>query len=222
MKKTAIDIAYEYIEKMIIKGKWKVGDKITPEVRLAKELGVSRVSVRSAIEKLVALNVLTKKRGGGSFVNKVDEGTCLNNLIPFMAIGESSYREMLEYRSYMDVLAVELFIKNASKENKENLKLIFEKMNVSHGGEEFFLLDMEFHQEIARGSQNKILSKVNQIIFNVLKYNYTEEYHKLSPKERTEEHKKILGSILEKDTEMAKLSTKLHILRTLKDLDRPK
>ena len=36
MKKTAIDIAYEYIEKMIVKGEWKVGDKITPEVRVSK------------------------------------------------------------------------------------------------------------------------------------------------------------------------------------------
>lgn len=222
MKKTAIDIAYEYIEKMIIKGEWKAGDKITPEVRLAEELGISRVSVRSAIEKLVALNILSKKRGGGSFVNKIDEGTYLNNLIPFMAISGSSYHEILEYRSYMDVLAVELFIKNANKENKENLQSIFNKMKINHGGEEFFLLDMDFHQEIASGSQNKMLSKVNQIIFNILKYNYTEEYHKLPPTERIEEHKKILDAILDRDIEMAKLSTKLHILRSLKDLDKIK
>ncbi|UUV19603.1 FCD domain-containing protein [Fusobacteria bacterium ZRK30] len=222
MKKTAIDIAYEYIEKMIVKGEWKAGDKITPEVRLAEELGISRVSVRSAIEKLAALNILSKKRGGGSFVNKVDEGTYLNNLIPFMAISGSSYHEILEYRSYMDVLAVELFIKNADKENKENLQSIFDKMRISNGGEEFFLLDMDFHQEIASGSQNKMLSKVNQIIFNILKYNYTEEYHKLPPAERIEEHKKILDAILDRDIEMAKLSTKLHILRSLKDLDKIK
>ena len=139
-----------------------------------------------------------------------------------MAISGSSYREILEYRSYMDILAVELFIKNATKENKENLKSIFDKMKISHGGEEFFLLDMDFHQEIASGSQNKMLSKVNQIIFNILKYNYTEEYHKLPPAERIEEHKKILEAILDRDIEMAKLSTKLHILRSLKDLNKIK
>ena len=220
MKKTAIDIAYEYIEKMIVRRKWKVGDKITPEIKLAEELGISRVSVRSAIEKLVALNIISKKRGGGSFVNKVDETTSLNSLIPFMTITGSSYYEILEYRSYMDILSVELFIKNAKKKNIENLKSVFERMKVSDGGEEFFLLDMEFHQEIANGSKNKILSKVNQIIFNILKYNYTEEYHKLPPTERIEEHKKILDTILDKDIEMAKLSTKLHILRSLKDLEK--
>ena len=219
MKKTAIDVAYEYIEKMIVQGEWKAGDKITPEVRLAEKLGISRVSVRSAIEKLVALNILSKKRGGGSFVNNVNEGTYLNNLIPFMTIGGSSYHEILEYRSYMDVLAVELFIKNSTRENKENLKSIFNKMEKSSGGEEFFLLDMKFHQEIATGSQNKMLSKVNQIIFNILKYNYTEEYHKLTPTERVKEHKKILDAILDRNIEMAKLTTKLHILRSLKDLD---
>lgn len=139
-----------------------------------------------------------------------------------MTIGGSSYREILEYRSYMDILAVELFIKNAKKENRENLKSIFEKMKISPGGEDFFLLDMYFHQEVANGSQNKMLSKVNQIIFNILKYNYTEEYHKLPPAQRIEEHKKILDAILEKDLEMAKLSTKLHILRSLKDLEKMK
>ena len=65
---------------------------------------------------------------------------------------------------------------------------------------------------------DKMLSKINQIIYNLLKYHYTKEYHKLTPEERIKEHKKILDAILDKDIEMAKLSAKIHILRTLKDL----
>jgi DNA-binding FadR family transcriptional regulator len=218
MKKTAIDIAYEYIEKKIVNEEWKAGDKITPELKLAEELGISRASVRSAIEKLVALNILTKKKGGGSYVNHIDEESYLTNLIPFMTIGGSSYREILEYRTYMDVLAVELFIKNATEDERDNLKNIFYSMSETKNGEKFFLLDMKFHQVIASGSKNKMLAKINQIIFNILKHNYTEQYHKLPSKERIEEHKKILDAILSKDLEMAKLTTKIHILRSLRDL----
>ncbi len=43
-------------------------DMIPPERDLAVELGVSRITVRNAIEGLVAEGLLTRKRGAGTFV----------------------------------------------------------------------------------------------------------------------------------------------------------
>ncbi|MGL5057854.1 MAG: FadR/GntR family transcriptional regulator [Fusobacteriaceae bacterium] len=67
-KEKASDKVFEYIEEKIVKGIWKEGDKIESENQLAKELNVSRVSVREAISKMVAMGILLKKKGGGSFV----------------------------------------------------------------------------------------------------------------------------------------------------------
>ncbi|MCK5780279.1 MAG: FadR family transcriptional regulator [Psychrilyobacter sp.] len=218
MNETPMEKAYNYIEKKIINKEWTAGEKITSEVRLAVELGVSRVSVRSAIEKLVALDILNKIKGSGSYVNEINNTTHLNKLIPFMTIGGASYIEILEYRSYMDVLSVELFIENCTNDNKIKLEEIVEKMKNTREREEFFLLDMDFHHEIAKGSRNNILIKINQILYNILKNRYKDEYHRLTYEKRVEEHKEILDAILEKNIKTAKLYTKLHVLRSLEDL----
>ena len=75
---------FKYIQDKIINKEWAVGDKITSEIQLAEELQVSRISVREAISKLVAMNVLITKKGGGSFVNSFSTTDYMDELIPFL------------------------------------------------------------------------------------------------------------------------------------------
>ena len=62
-KNQASEIAYDYIVDQIRSGIWKPGDKIATEVQLVESIGVSRVAVREAIERLVTMSVLNKVRG---------------------------------------------------------------------------------------------------------------------------------------------------------------
>ena len=77
---------FQYIKEKIIDKTWKPGDKITSEIQLAEELEVSRISVREAISKLVAMNVLITKKGGGSFVNSFSTTDYMDELIPFLMV----------------------------------------------------------------------------------------------------------------------------------------
>jgi GntR family transcriptional regulator len=47
-----------------------VGDAIPPERRLAGELGVSRLTVRAALDDLVREGVIVRRRGSGSYVSR--------------------------------------------------------------------------------------------------------------------------------------------------------
>lgn len=49
-------------------GEWRTGDRIAPEVVLAGEYGVSRVTVRQALAELVKDDLLERKRGSGTYV----------------------------------------------------------------------------------------------------------------------------------------------------------
>ena len=49
-------------------GEWRTGDRIAPEVVLADEYGVSRVTVRQALAELVKDDLLERKRGSGTYV----------------------------------------------------------------------------------------------------------------------------------------------------------
>lgn len=57
------------IQKDISTGTYSPGDKIPSEAGLSEFYGVSRITVRRAIEELVAEGYLTKRQGKGTFVN---------------------------------------------------------------------------------------------------------------------------------------------------------
>lgn len=62
--KQIMDIIQEEIDKKIL----LPGEQLTPEIELAQHFNVSRMTIRQAINELVRLRVLTRKRGFGTFV----------------------------------------------------------------------------------------------------------------------------------------------------------
>lgn len=58
----------EVILDAVKQGEFKGGDKIPSEEELRKMYGLSRVTVRTAIDSLVGQNILVKKQGKGTFV----------------------------------------------------------------------------------------------------------------------------------------------------------
>ena len=67
----------QYFKDNINAGNWTVGEKIPSENRLTETLGVSRASVRTAIQYLIALGVLESRHGKGTCLleDHVDEHT---------------------------------------------------------------------------------------------------------------------------------------------------
>ena len=55
----------------IAAGRYLPGQKIPPESELCREFGVSRITIRQAVRKLVDQRVLSTKQGKGTFVNAV-------------------------------------------------------------------------------------------------------------------------------------------------------
>ena len=52
----------------VILGRLKSGDSLPPEREIAMMTGLSRVTVRKAVEGLVATGILVQRRGSGTFV----------------------------------------------------------------------------------------------------------------------------------------------------------
>ncbi len=69
------DEIFEQIRKLIVEGKLRPGDKLPPERELATQMGVSRPTLREAINKLEARGLLEQKQGGGTFVKSLGDET---------------------------------------------------------------------------------------------------------------------------------------------------
>lgn len=219
IKEKTSDKVYRYIEEKIIRGEWKRGDRIDSENFLAEALGVSRVSVREAIGKLVAMGILEKKKGGGSFVREISSQSFLDTLIPHLMLGEGDYVEILQLRSALDVLAVKLFIENSDLDLKKSLKSIHENMeNSCDKPDEFYQFDMEFHKTIVQGAKNNLVKRVYDMILNIMDYHTKEQYLKLTLDKRVSEHRAILEAILNNDIEIAQIYMKRHLERSISDM----
>ena len=68
--KTTIPV-FQHIKNSILEsiqtGVWRQGEAIPPELTLAKQFGVSRMTVNRALRELTAEHVLTRVQGSGTF-----------------------------------------------------------------------------------------------------------------------------------------------------------
>jgi DNA-binding GntR family transcriptional regulator len=58
------------VRRRIHAGEWAAGQRIPPELRLAREYAVSRVTVRQALSELVKDDMLERRRGSGTYLRQ--------------------------------------------------------------------------------------------------------------------------------------------------------
>ena len=61
-----------YIRDQILSGAWPLGSKLPSENQLCKELGCSRISIRSALQQFIAIGAVESVHGKGSFLRSAD------------------------------------------------------------------------------------------------------------------------------------------------------
>ena len=159
-KGSVINGIVDYIKQNIQNGTWRVGDKIPSENQLCKELGVSRMSVRAAIQQFIALGVLESQHGKGTFLISED----VSIFTPVKQLEERTPEAMqnmvniLDFRSIIEPEVCARVAPTASQELIDKLNGYLQIMRDSVGqAERFVEADMNFHLEICRECDNPLL-----------------------------------------------------------------
>jgi GntR family transcriptional repressor for pyruvate dehydrogenase complex len=92
------DVIQSQLEDMILEGSLKPGQKLPAERELAKQFAVSRPSLREAIQKLEAKNLVTRRQGGGTYVSEQILAGLSDPLFALMANSNESQFDLLEFR----------------------------------------------------------------------------------------------------------------------------
>ncbi len=213
---------FKYIQDKIINKEWAVGDKITSEIPLSKELGVSRSVVREAIKRFVTLNILSRVQGGGTYVNNITSNVYFNDVIPNLSTGLNGFNEILEVRKVLDPLVIKMAVERSHTHLLSDLSLIIDNMKgCKHLSESFYDYTIEFHQKFAEHSGNELLVKLYEIMTYVTKI-YTKQSVstiKYSKNILVKQHEKILDKIRLKDAENAGLLSLLHIKNVMSKIN---
>lgn len=205
LKKTRVRMqVFEQMKNQILQGVWKPGDKIPSENELSKLMGVSRISVREALQQLVALGLLETKHGEGTFVKKLAADLYVSSLIPMMFLSKNDIIDVLEYRRIMETGAVGLAVERSDANDIAELRELLRGMRESKDDlEKFAVYDLGFHLTLARMTRNPIIIKINHIIKDILSSCMMGTLSPPGAESGLDYHTRILEAIERRDKEQA-------------------
>ncbi len=168
---------FDSLKEKIVAGKWKAGDKLPSETELAETLGVSRISVRMAIQKLNALGMTETRVGEGTFVREVSLKPYFSELLRLNQI-HSDFRTIHEFYRALERSCVELALrKGVRKADIALLEKIYEEMEANLAADRLDLFDetdMRFHMTIADMTHNQLFVLIYDAISNILRLTFRE------------------------------------------------
>lgn len=208
------------LREMIQRGELSSGDKLPPERDLAREMGVSRPTLRAGIRSLAAMGLLKSRRGSGTFVAEAKESPTLDGsqLKMLASLHNFSSDEMFEAR-----IALEMYVAGCAAERAtdEQITLLAEEITGMFASldkpEQFLKHDMNFHQTIAIASGNQILTALMNMVTQILLETRSKTVKRAKDlKEAAEMHRKIYRAIREKNMEAAQATMCEHLRATQK------
>lgn len=217
IKKTSrSEQVFEQLKELILNATWNKGEKIPSENDLAASFGVSRTTIRQAIQKLTVLGLIETRLGEGSFIKDVKSGMYINNIIPLAYLGEDSFNEILEFRGLIEGVVAELATQKITDNEIIKLEEIFKKMEINKDNLELFSnADLEFHLLIAKATKNSILIEVFNIINDVLNATMKKIVTKKGNVSGLYYHKLLLETIKERDHKKVKILMDKHMKDTM-------
>lgn len=205
---------FQQLKQLLIDGEWAPGDKIPSENDLADKFGVSRITVRQALQKLNALGLLETRLGEGSFVKELDVGESMNALIPTMYLEEDTALQVFEFLEIIETECARLAAVRATEEDINDLKDILERMircKESLDLKGFGRADLDFHFKVSQITKNVMIIKTISILRDVLEHSMEEVIDKMGCENGVFYHKKILKAIEDHDEKLARETMREHI-----------
>ena len=148
----------------IISRQYQPGDLLPSQDKLAEELGVSRNSIREAINRLASLGMVQLKQGVGTYVTPSSQfSSHIVNIFKSLNLAPNEGLEIAEIRLALERTIVRLASVKATPEQigklEENIKLQ-KKALLNKDIEEFRNLDIQFHLLLADASGNNTLRQL--------------------------------------------------------------
>ena len=157
-KEGVIDQVFSQMKENILRDVWKRGEKIPSEKTLAEMFGVSRTSVRMAIQKLVTLGLLEPRVGEGTFVTGFSGRKFFEGMAPIV-YKTRNQAEILEFQKAMELGALIMAIDKATDEDVreiEQRRLGFSKALDENDIDRYVFELFEFHFSFFKTAGNQL------------------------------------------------------------------
>ena len=171
------DDIVERIETLILEGSLRPGERLPAERALAEDFGVSRPSLREAIQKLVARGLLISRHGGGTFVSDSLGSSFRDPMLELLENNPEAQRDLIEFRHTLEGACAYYAALRSTDLDRQRLKAAFERVQDCYlqqgrvSRSEEGRTDALFHLAIAEASHNAVLLHTIRSLFDLLEHN---------------------------------------------------
>ena len=165
----------EQLRNAIVSGQFKIGERLPTEDELAQRYGVSRPSVREALKRLAAQNLVRAKRGptGGNFVVQPSFEELAESLSGaatlLVGMGALDIEEIIEARRILQVSCLQQAVINADDTHLRNIEsALRHQQDPDISDEEFCQADVAFHRALVDATDNGMLRFVMYTVIEAL------------------------------------------------------
>jgi GntR family transcriptional repressor for pyruvate dehydrogenase complex len=206
------DEIIQQIKILIGQGKLKPGDRLPPERDLGKEFGVSRPSLREALNSLVAMGFLEVK-GKRTFIKSVASESMQNPLSLLIKADTQKIFDLIEVRKAIEAWGAFLAAQRATEEDIKQLANIIEAMKKAFEEKRSWeKQDADFHLGIAQATHNTIQTHVMSTIYDLLRESVAKVFKDRSKvKKLLDQHYRIFSAVKNHSPDKARERTLEHL-----------
>lgn len=225
MSKDLVEHAIDSILESISSGRFKEERPLPPESELANLLGVSRLTMREAVQVLKDRGVLEVIHGRGTYINPISQWQDLSAVAAFLSHQKNPFDlgyQLLEVRRMIEVGACALASQRCSEADlsamADDLRR-FDEADAVGDVTAVAQADMAFHQHIHTASGNPFIGTIMMPLQKALAVSRTATSADVSVRRRAQQHhKKIYRAISARDAAAAEAAMQAHMTQTAEDL----
>jgi GntR family transcriptional repressor for pyruvate dehydrogenase complex len=207
--------AIDSIRELIASGEWGPGTRLPRETDLAKQLGLSRNSLREAVRALSLARVLEVRQGDGTYVSSLEPGELLEpTLSATHLLRGRTVLELFEVRRMLEPEVAAMAARQADTDVIAALRTELDRMIAAGDrADELVEADAAFHDVIAGAPGNGVLfALLRSLSTSTVRARL---WHGLADRAALdlarEEHLRIYEAIVAGDADLARAATLLHI-----------
>lgn len=159
------------LERRMLEGSLRPGQRLPPERELAAQLGVSRPSLREGLRKLASKGLVQSRQGGGTFMTDRLQAAFVDPWKDLLGQHPGLQHDLLELRHMLEAQAAELAAQRANELDLERVARAHERLQQAFAGEDIEACaqaDVQYHQAIAEASHNALLAHLSASLHRLI------------------------------------------------------
>lgn len=199
------------------------GDLLPSEGQLAKDMGMSRLSLREGVKTLEAVGILEARQGEGLYVKEFTFDSIFENLPYSFAADGKSLRDLLQVRTALEEGLIGMVAAKTTPVQLECLDSLAQRMLAkAKAGETFEEEDREFHLALYRALENPFLNRLVELFWEVFRRLHGSAGITLWNLEQTaQEHLNIIAALKTGQATQAAKAMHLHFQQIHERLEQP-